>query len=701
MNYRAGWVGGLALVLVVTAMTAGAGVAVGANDVSPANGGDANEMGASGIVANGTVANTVSEPSAAASTTSTQSGAEMVRTTSLSLTPEQPGDVGVVARYDVPEEIQELRVRIPETAESVTTDGFEETTEGYEWTGASDPAIRFDFPANRTLSGEVEPTTADGLAFVDVGPWAITRLPAFSSEWTRTSPVSFSSDTVVDGQGVVGDAMAYLGPYERHSQQANGQNFSLAVPEAASLTESPNAILDSLAAGSGNLRVGDRDERVLMIAAPTDAPWGPFGVQVGANAAWVRADERLDTAGNTWLHEYVHTRQSFRTTVETSWLTEASAQYYAALLALEDDLVGFRDFQRQLDRGDDERYDSVKLTEPGTWTRNAQYLKGSLVTGELDRRIRLATDGAGTFAEVFRRVNARTASDDRLTRTEFLSAVEDTEASVVDPTRRYTETTDRPSMWNRTQHHRAFGGATARFEYRLAGAEPFTIDGPYREGRLSAVPELVLGERLAVSVRVENTGTATGTYNATLGIGNRTVDAATGELAPGEHTNVTLAARFDRPGGPIRMGGMSLDASVSEPLEPTVTDVSADDVSDGTVSVTWRATNDGYRPANGTIAVTVDDELAEEYEVSLAPGGAERFRSTFELGPGTHRIGVGNRSITVTVPEPTTEREPTTTTAESDNSTPRATTESPGAGVGPVVSVLALLALAAFRRHGR
>jgi len=90
------------------------------------------------------------------------------------------------------------------------------------------------------------------------------------------------------------------------------------------------------------------------------------------------------------------------------WLVEAQADYYAGLLALETGRTDFGDFSDLLERGERSRYADGVLIDRSTWDDpDTDYAKGALVYGEIDRRLRLATDGDRTLEDVFRTLNAR------------------------------------------------------------------------------------------------------------------------------------------------------------------------------------------------------------------------------------------------------------------------------------------------------
>ncbi|PSP75895.1 hypothetical protein BRC70_01465, partial [Halobacteriales archaeon QH_6_68_27] len=132
---------------------------------------------------------------------------------------------------------------------------------------------------------------------------------------------------------------------------------------------------------------------------------------------WVRADSRLDDPENVWLHEYVHTRQSFRLATEMRWFREASAEYYAARLSYEGGYVDRAAFREHLAGGPSR----ATLTDPDTWAdRPVPHDKGGRVLAVLDGKIRTETDGHRSLQDVFRRLNRH---DGAVTYADFVRAV--------------------------------------------------------------------------------------------------------------------------------------------------------------------------------------------------------------------------------------------------------------------------------------
>jgi hypothetical protein len=414
----------------------------------------------------------------------------------LHLTPSEAGRIDVTVTYDVPEELTSLRVQLPDGATDVTSESFTESSDGYEWDGDTDPAeLRFTIPANRSSTGAHSDgprerdvagrSTQDTYSFVDAGSWALVTVPQLGTEWSwrNARDVTLTEDVAVDGEGSTGGEMAYLGSVEVHTRTANGQTFTLAVPERASMSESPGDVLDALSVASNQLRVGERDAEIWITAAPRDAEWIAQGIEYGGSDFWVVANAPLDVPGNVWLHEYVHTRQAFTTASSARWTTEATADYYAALLALEAGDIGFEAFRTYLGRGDDDPWRDAVLARPETWARGANYVKGSLVWGELDRRVRLETNSSATMTDVLWRLNQQ---NDQVSNDDVLAALADVSSNeVAGVGEQYTETPSTADMWSRFEHRRAFDTDPPLMQYDV---QQYRVTGPFRNQSFDSPP---------------------------------------------------------------------------------------------------------------------------------------------------------------------------------------------------------------------
>lgn len=250
-------------------------------------------------------------------------------------------------------------------------------------------------------------------SYIDTGEWAITKLPNISWSWryrgTGRKP-EFKQHHEIVGEGVISDdgAVAYLGPYRDYTRRAptTNENFQLVVPQDAELRDDPHSILDALTEASRYLNIGALNESVLAIAAPTAAQnWAAKGTQRGEEGFWVRDDAVTTETNETWVHEYVHTRQRFTRTNDTYWFQEGTADYFAALAALERGDIEFDEFHRFLTSIRDR---SAVLTDTSTWRSNSTaYRRGRLACAALDELIREESGGAHTLMDVLAELNRK------------------------------------------------------------------------------------------------------------------------------------------------------------------------------------------------------------------------------------------------------------------------------------------------------
>ncbi|CCQ34647.1 beta-glucosidase protein [Halorhabdus tiamatea SARL4B] len=576
------------------------------------------------------------------------------------LQPDDPGQIEVTATVSFPDIVTEFEVAVPWQGTVTDTDGFESTvSRRYEWTGESKEAtITYDLDANETVRGDGPERGSGRFLYADTGSWALVRPPDLEFVTGRFETTDGDVDVGIDhrrtvaGDGAVGDLVAYLGPHETYTRTAHGQTFELVVPEAASMAAEPEAVLAAFANASDEFRVGDRDERVFTVAAPTSVEWAVLGLQTWDSDMWVRADEPIETADNTWLHEYVHSRQQLNTTNATEWLIEATATYHAAALALEDDLADFDSFEGVLDRGTRDRYDEVVLAEQSTWTGNAEYDKGGLVAGELDRLIRLATTRSSHFETVLGDLNDDTVIDhDR-----FLQTVERiANESVAATADRYLTSEATPTTWTRTQHEAAFGATPAEFTTELAsGSDAYRIAGPYRNVSSGDIGRLAVNETVTVPLTVTNVGGSAGAFDIPLTVDGTVVSRATGRLDANESTTIELSHTFEQPGTySVGTGDDVTTVEVTEPVAAVVESVAADPSSlDTPGNVTLEATvaNNRDFPAAATLSFTRNGTMVAERTVSMGPGETRTVEATVSLSDaGRYELGVNNRTTTVVV----------------------------------------------------
>jgi hypothetical protein len=636
----------------------------------------------------------------------------------LFLTPDEPGEIRVRTEFAVPENVASLTAFLDEGATIVDTAGLTATgNRSVEWDGDTSRAtVTYDRPANET-GRKAGPEGAGGdLLLADTGDWAIVERPSVGLEYRYRGSVSVTRTATVDGSGVVGTALAYLGPYDVEKRSAHRQTFRLVVPRAAALAEPRADILVAVGYASDALRVGDRDRSVLLLAAPTTVEWGVEGLQAGDADLYVTADERLDRPDSTWLHEYVHTRQHFDLGSDLRWFQEASATYYAALLTLEENRIGFGDFRNLLDRGTAHRYREVVLSRRATWVRGGAYYKGALVAGELDRLLRRASGGAATLQTVVGRMNGEPDFDGDA----LLSAIERHGGDLRTAADRYTTTRATPSPWSVSEHQATFGQLPARIEVALparSNATAWHVDGPYRNEPLPAADRrLVTGESLTVAVPVTNAGGTAGEYVFAVRLGDRSVASRSGTVESGRTRRERVRLQPTTAGvHDLSVAGDAVGITVVEPAPLGVDGIAVNRTAvdrGAAIRATANVRNDASLPGETDLSITVDGRPVESRTVRLVPGERTAVSTVLRFEePGTYRVAAGNESVPVTVePGPTT---PTTATTAADGGAdptidpgtdpaPTSTTDAGGAGFGLPVALLAVAILAGLAgRRGR
>jgi len=603
-------------------------------------------------------------------------------------TADADGRVDVTTTVFVPDGTTGLRVTIPERTGVYETEGFTRVDDRtYEWTRSTDePSLSYTMAGNVT----VDRGAGERHLFAVTDEWAIVRSPRVALR-EPGSRVEADERYAVDGEGVAGPHITYLGPYSERTREATDQRFRLVVPEAADMTARPAVVLDSLADASARVGFGRRDPEVLVVVAPTTVEWAATGLQRGEADLWVRDVQAVDSNRNAWVHEYVHTRQDYEPTEATRWTIEGMAEYYGALLPYEAGRIDYESFRRKMERGTREEYDDVRLDDPDTWQDNeGDYEKGALVFGELDRRLR--TDADASLDEVI-----AVLGDGDVTQADLLEAVEAAGGpGVRDDAERYTETTATLPVWSRTEHAEAFGGPIIRHEF-----VGFAASGPYRSARL-AEPRIVTGETLEATVAVRNAGTEPGAFAVAFRVDGETVATERGTLEPGENATLTFTRRFDAPGEhELQARTATATVAVEEPAEPQVTGLSATPASAAlgqTVRLRAVVDSGADRPAAGTVAIAVDGETVASEEVAVAGRTSVEATRSFDA-PGSYTVRAGERTATVQVRDETAT--PGTPTAgegggSAGGSAATTPTRADAPGLGAPLAVAALAGAAAL-----
>ncbi|QLH78976.1 hypothetical protein HZS55_17480 [Halosimplex rubrum] len=329
--------------------------------------------------------------------------------------PNASGTILATQRYRVRENVSALVVYNYSRGRVVDATGFAARPNGrWTWDGnTTDPSVSLRLAVNRSSR------QFGGLRWVDTGDWALANprtdfayrdagLDRWVYSWQANARIDRRTRVGADQRGFAGPSIVYLGGFEASTADATGQRIRLVRPASAELADDSARVLRVLSVASDQLRVGARDSVVNAFAGPRPLRHGGTAALADGDRQdfWVSAGSDAGTPPNTWIHEYVHTRQSFVLGSEMTWFREASASYYAAVVSVRVPPNRPDEFERLRETFGNERGANATLTDRSSWsTTYVPYAKGGRVLAALDGRIRNATDGNRSLQTVFRRLN--------------------------------------------------------------------------------------------------------------------------------------------------------------------------------------------------------------------------------------------------------------------------------------------------------
>ncbi|QLG61461.1 hypothetical protein [Halorarum salinum] len=343
----------------------------------------------------------------------TNHGGTIVRTTTFSLTPGEPGSVDATMRFDLPDGVPELTVGpFPDGVTVVDEGGFDREGDRYVRRdhGRAALTLRFDLPSEQLSTADVG---------IDTGDWAYVRVPYVPTEWSYYGDApAFRGDAAVDGEGAVQGEWAYLGATETTTRSAG--DLTVRYVRAAGDPDAPSP--DAVFAGwnwlATRLGSGGRD-RVTVFALPTpDAmEWrrSPGLASDEDGAAYVFSRAPATGTEPAWFHEFVHLLQGPEPSEGMEWYPEASATYYARLAALN---LGASEYGTFREASTVEEPRNVRFTRRSSWRSPTDYRQGALALGAIDATVGAASDGDRRLADAHRRLR----DDDRLTYDSFRDA---------------------------------------------------------------------------------------------------------------------------------------------------------------------------------------------------------------------------------------------------------------------------------------
>lgn len=352
----------------------------------------------------------VSQNSQSEETTSTHIGRPFL-TLNILREDDQDGTVQFQFQFRTSAKTKSVQVHFGSETQVTSVMRFERTASGTYVLTDTTASPSITATTNVLLQDAVADTSPNDTATEE---WAFALIPHIHMRW-RTSTSTWSrwvyplrqemrnrTTVTMAEKGTWGGHYLFLGNYTSYSRHQAGQTIRLIVPNAAQLTETPEAILTAVGNTSTELSVGSRDKVVTMFAVSS-----PFWLRGEASFRFgevlVQDTSRLETVNTPWIHEYVHTRQSFDTGPRMSWFTEASASYFTLRYGRDKEYISRQELEAYFEC---QPSDSV-LANQSTWQDDSvPYHKGAKVLTTLNQRIQNATDGQKSLEDVMRRINS-------------------------------------------------------------------------------------------------------------------------------------------------------------------------------------------------------------------------------------------------------------------------------------------------------
>lgn len=318
--------------------------------------------------------------------------------------PDRIGAVNVTAVIEVPDRVTSLSVTPPANTTIESAAGMWSDDGTWRWNGHSETATM-------TYTTPVGVTTTFGKRTADTGGWSLVAKQdvALHGEWEwQLGPDPGWNETLAlasGAEGVSGETVAYLGPAETATRTVGNETIRLVVPDAATLGPNRSAIFDTVAAARDETMPTPTHDRVTIFVAPDRLASGGYTPENGEPDVIVNAREPVAAPTNVWAHEYRHTRQSLDATPEMAWLSEGSADYYAAVATFRTGAIGYEAFR---DRTTTRRHRTANLSRPDSWpSLDVEYTKGARAVATLDARLYRATGGERSFVDVLIALDGR------------------------------------------------------------------------------------------------------------------------------------------------------------------------------------------------------------------------------------------------------------------------------------------------------
>lgn len=350
------------------------------------------------------------------------------------------------------------------------------------------------------------------------------------------------------------DPLVVLGNVTTRNATVDGTTVTLVLPAGVDTWSSPGDIANRTAEAAATIDVGNDGERRYVLAAPHLGPRlgnTTSGLTSPAGSRWVKYRSQLPIH-NVWgppVHEYVHTTAGFAGRSDRV-IFEGYPTFRAANTSLQQGYGDYDHFRNVLEAG--------RTVTDGE--ENAAYYRGVLIFAALDRRIRIASDGANSTADVAARM--RNHSGEIGTNDfEEMVAAESTDA-VGQLAADWVTSDSRPDTWSLEDHQSVYGPVPDP-EYETASIATSSTRGTTTID--SSGPVAVRqNATVAFELSVTNEGDATASYRTYLRAFDGTpydgpipeiYDAANGTVAPTGRATATLTHRFESTGHrPVEVG---------------------------------------------------------------------------------------------------------------------------------------------------
>lgn len=241
---------------------------------------------------------------------------------------------------------------------------------------------------------------------------------AFVNKTALPTPLERKADTRTESIVPVGDRVL-LGNVTSSTREVGTATVTVVAPAGRGVDPTRKSYF--ISEFLSPYRLNPDKEDITVVAVPDAVPHK--GLTYGDGTSYVTIEGFWDgDVGSVWLHETIHTRQSFRLDREMAWFREASAEYltYRALQE-QYEAVSERDIRARLDAVPN--YNETRLSAPSTWEKNpVDYTRGVRLLYAIDVAVRTGSGGDHTLFDVFYEMNKRERS---VSLDEFRDIVED------------------------------------------------------------------------------------------------------------------------------------------------------------------------------------------------------------------------------------------------------------------------------------